>query len=116
MEWPARGVYFFFEDGEARSTSGTGPRVVRIGTHALTAKSSTTLWNRLAQHRGVVGTGGGNHRGSIFRLLVGEALLRRRGLRVLELGKEAGPERSRRLSLECPARRYRRRKQEWSDR
>ena len=79
MGWPSRGVYFFFEGGEARSNSGTGPRVVRIGTHALTATSSTTLWKRLSQHRGVSSTGGGNHRGSIFRLLVGEALLRRAG-------------------------------------
>ena len=79
MAWPARGVYFFFEEGETRSTSGVGRRVVRVGTHALKAQSSTTLWDRLSQHRGVAGTGSGNHRGSIFRLLVGEALLRRQG-------------------------------------
>lgn len=79
MPWPARGVYFFFEDGEVRSTSGTGPRVVRVGTHALTAGSATTLWKRLSQHRGTAKDGGGNHRGSVFRLLVGEALLRRGG-------------------------------------
>lgn len=76
MRWPNRGVYFFFESGEARSDSGNGMRVVRVGTHALTASSRTTLWNRLSQHRGVGHSGGGNHRGSIFRLLVGEALLR----------------------------------------
>ena len=35
MDWPKRGVYFFFEPGESRSTSGEGPRVVRVGTHAL---------------------------------------------------------------------------------
>jgi hypothetical protein len=79
MPWPVRGVYFFFEDGERRSASGSGPRVVRIGTHALKPGSSTTLWDRLSQHRGAVSTRGGNHRGSIFRLLVGEALLRRDG-------------------------------------
>lgn len=79
MKWPARGVYFFFEAGEARSTSGSGPRVVRIGTHALTAGSRTTLWKRLSQHRGPATSGGGNHRGSVFRLLVGEALMKRRG-------------------------------------
>jgi hypothetical protein len=78
MQWPSHGVYFFYEDGEERTTSGAaGPRIVRIGTHAITATSSRTLWNRLSQHRGVVESGGGNHRGSIFRLLVGEALLRR---------------------------------------
>lgn len=69
--WPGRGVYFFTEPGEGRSDSGTGPRVVRVGTHALTSGSSTTLWNRLSQHRGQRASGGGNHRGSIFRLLVG---------------------------------------------
>lgn len=76
MPWPTRGVYFFFEPGEARSDSGTGGRVVRVGTHALTAKSKTTLWNRLSQHRGVAASNGGNHRGSIFRLYVGTAILK----------------------------------------
>lgn len=76
-DWPARGVYFFFEPGEERTASGTGARVVRVGTHAVTATSKTTLWNRLSQHRGTVKSGGGNHRGSIFRLLIGEALARR---------------------------------------
>lgn len=75
MSWPDRGIYFFFEPGEMRSDSGTGPRVVRVGTHALTAKSETSLWNRLSQHRGNSGSGGGNHRGSVFRRLVGAALL-----------------------------------------
>ena len=73
MTWPARGVYFFFEAGEVRTDSGNGPRVVRVGTHALWATSRTTLWKRLSQHRGQM-TGGGNHRGSIFRLTVGSAL------------------------------------------
>ena len=77
MKWPKRGVYFFFEPGESRSASDKSPRVVRIGTHALTANSRTSLWNRLSQHRGVATTGGGNHRGSIFRLIVGEALIAR---------------------------------------
>jgi len=77
LEWPSHGVYFFFEQGEERSDSGNGSRVVRVGTHALTATSRTTLWNRLSQHRGVATTGGGNHRGSIFRLIVGEALANR---------------------------------------
>lgn len=74
--WPSHGVYFFLEDGETRLNGS--PRVVRIGTHALTATSKTTLWNRLSAHRGSVGgsrPGGGNHRASIFRLHVGTALL-----------------------------------------
>lgn len=75
MDWPRRGLYFFYEAGEMRTGSGEGRRVVRIGTHALTAGSRSTLWGRLSQHRGVQG-GGGNHRGSIFRLLLGVALAR----------------------------------------
>ncbi|MCY3810548.1 MAG: hypothetical protein OXH15_01975 [Gammaproteobacteria bacterium] len=75
MAWPRRGLYFFFEAGEMRSGSGEGRRVVRIGTHGLTEGSRSTLWGRLSQHRGTEG-GGGNHRGSIFRLLVGVALAR----------------------------------------
>ena len=73
QDWPHRGVYFFFEPGEARTDSGEGPRVVRVGTHALTTRSHSTLRQRLGQHRGNV-SGGGNHRGSIFRLLIGQAL------------------------------------------
>jgi hypothetical protein len=68
MKWPARGVYFFCEAGENRSDTGEGPRVVRVGTHALKAGGSTTLWGRLSTHRGQLRSGGGNHRGSIFRL------------------------------------------------
>jgi hypothetical protein len=75
-EWPDRGVYVFFEPLEVRNESGAGSRVVRVGTHALTAGSRSTLRQRLGQHRGS-GSGGGNHRGSIFRLLVGQALLTR---------------------------------------
>lgn len=78
MPWPNRGVYFFFEEGEDRTESGTGPRAVRIGTHALTATSRTRLWDRLKQHKGTQ-SGAGDHRGSIFRLLVGQALLTRDG-------------------------------------
>lgn len=40
--WPERGVYFFFEDGEFREDQKT-LRVVRVGTHAITATSRTTL-------------------------------------------------------------------------
>jgi hypothetical protein len=78
--WPERGLYFFFEGGERRRGSGTGDRVVRVGTHALTAGSRATLWNRLSQHRGSFTSRGGNHRGSIFRLLVGKALIKRERL------------------------------------
>lgn len=71
-----RGIYFFFEDSELRMTSPFQHRVVRIGTHAVSHGSRATLWNRLRTHRGGF-NGRGNHRGSIFRLHVGESLIRR---------------------------------------
>jgi len=79
--WPERGVYFFFEEGEMRE-DGQSPRVVRVGTHALSGSSRSTVWKRLAQHRGTLSgswAGGGNHRCSIFRHHVGTALLARDG-------------------------------------
>lgn len=78
QRWPQRGVYFFREHGETRSDTGSGMRVVRVGTHALSATSKTKLWSRLSQHRGNAGSRGGNHRGSIFRLIVGIALMEQR--------------------------------------
>lgn len=77
MNWPERGVYVFFEPGETRDCDPSTPRVVRVGTHALTSKSRTTLWNRVSQHRGTVRPYGGHHRGSIFRLLLGDAMMTR---------------------------------------
>jgi len=88
MEWPKRGVYFFFEDGEDRSNIGNGPRIVRVGTHAVRTGSTTKLWTRLYQHKGQPDTGGGNHRGSIFRLLVGDALTGRDQLHSPTWGKQ----------------------------
>ena len=73
MRWPKRGVYFFFEPGEESSHGSNCLRIVRVGTHALKNGSQCSLWQRLSQHRGT-SSGGGNHRGSIFRLLVGESL------------------------------------------
>ena len=75
-EWPNRGIYFFFEPGEHRSGSNCQGRVVRIGTHALKEGARSTLWGRLSQHKGGSRSGLGNHRGSIFRLIVGVALSR----------------------------------------
>ncbi len=75
-DWPERGVYLFFEPSEVRTESGAGPRIVRVGTHALGTGSRSTLRQRLGQHRGG-NTGRGNHRGSIFRSLIGQALLAR---------------------------------------
>jgi hypothetical protein len=75
MNWPRRGVYFFRELGEECTDSGTGPRIVRVGTHALKENGSTVLWTRLSQHRGHAGSGSGNHRRSIFRRIVGKSLI-----------------------------------------
>ena len=85
MNWPKRGVYFFFEEGEKRSGSGKD-RVVRVGTHAPNTGAKTTLWDRLSQHRGPAGRTGGNHRSSVFRKLVGAALACRKGLSVPSWG------------------------------
>lgn len=73
MDWPSRGVYFFREAGEDRSDTGIGSRIVRVGTHALKRDSRATLWDRLRQHRS------GTNRLSVFRRIVGTALVRRDG-------------------------------------
>lgn len=79
MDWPERGVYFLLEPGETRD-SNNQLRVTRIGTHAVSDGSSTTLWDRLKQHYGT-GSGssnhphGGAHRGSVYRKRVGEAII-----------------------------------------
>ena len=77
MDWPRRGVYFFQEAGELRRDTGAGRRIVRVGTHALKSGSRSTPWGRLSQHKGTANFVGGNHRGSIFRLLVGASLMER---------------------------------------
>ena len=87
MDWPQRGVYFFREPGEERTTTGPAPRIVRVGTHALKPGSRASLWKRLSQHKGTAKSGGGNHRGSIFRLLVGTALMKRDGFDCPSWGK-----------------------------
>ena len=51
MGWPQRGVYFFFEEGETRTDFRDGLRVVRVGTHAVTARSKSRLWHRLYEHK-----------------------------------------------------------------
>ena len=82
MDWTDRGVYFFFAEDETRNSTDQ-LRLTRIGTHAVSSGSGTSLWNRLRTHRGAnSGTyeGGGNHRGSVFRKRVGEAMIERNGI------------------------------------
>jgi len=76
--WPERGVYFFFEPQEFRTLHPSHQRVVRIGTHGVSKGSRSTLWHRLRTHKGTE-FGTGNHRGSIFRLHVGMAIIYRDG-------------------------------------
>jgi hypothetical protein len=71
--WAKQGIYFFFEPGEHRIGSGSGLRVVRVGSHGLGDGGRRTLWSRLRDHRGPR-SGGGNHRTSIFRRHIGNAL------------------------------------------
>jgi len=84
-----RGVYLFFDANETRASSDE-LRVVRVGTHAVKkGLRKSTLWERLKQHRGLVRDGGGYHRKSVFRLLVGDAMNNQVGdeNRVLTWGK-----------------------------
>jgi hypothetical protein len=66
--WPRRGVVWFYEKSETRSDSGPGPRIVRVGTHALKPELNSRLSEKLAQD------GTGSHRQSLFRTLVGLSL------------------------------------------
>lgn len=74
--WPSRGVYFFVDDTERMRLWPDQVRVVRVGTHGVSAGSRSSLWNRLKTHRGLT-DGGGSHRSSVFRRHVGMAMLRR---------------------------------------
>jgi len=86
LRWPSRGLYFFFDPLELRSFDSKTCRIVRVGTHAVSRGSKSTLWGRLRTHRGSE-DGQGNHRGSIFRLHVGAALqASREGARIATWG------------------------------
>ncbi|MCF8011642.1 MAG: hypothetical protein K9L17_11520 [Clostridiales bacterium] len=89
MDWPFHGIYFFFEDGEFRGSNGE-PRVVRVGTHAVSNDLSYTLWECLRTHRGSKSgkfAGGGSHRNSDFRLHVGTALINWHGINLNTWGE-----------------------------
>lgn len=72
VKWPERGVYIILEPTILPITGM--PRVTRIGTHAVSSGSKTTLWNRLSTHRGTT-QGLGSHRSSIFRSHIGKAIM-----------------------------------------
>lgn len=71
---PARGLYIFSDASEPSEIAPGQPRIVRIGTHAVSEGSSSSLRGRLRTHLGT-GSGGGSHRSSIFRLHVGNSFL-----------------------------------------
>lgn len=75
---PKQGVYFFFDQIETRENSND-LRVVRVGTHAAQANSKATIKQRLSQHKGPEKLFG-SHRASVFRELVGYALINRDNL------------------------------------
>lgn len=75
---PIQGVYFFFEPNELRQ-DGKSDRVVRIGTHAAVARSNSTLYDLLCNHKGANDLSG-NHRGSVFRCLVGLSAIQKNQL------------------------------------
>jgi hypothetical protein len=75
--WPKQGIYYFFERTENRENGN--PKVVRIGTHAVSKGSKTKYWERLRQHKGTK-KGTGNHRGSVFRKLIGKSLISKHNL------------------------------------
>jgi hypothetical protein len=74
--FPKKGVYYFFEEGETRYNSHLDLRVVRVGTHAVSSNSKSTLWQRLRTHRGTA-DGSGSHRSSIMRLYIGASLIKK---------------------------------------
>lgn len=70
---PTKGVYVFFDPYES-NFRGDPLRIVRIGTHAVSEGSKSTLKTRLRNHLGQ-SDNSGSHRGSVFRLHVGRAML-----------------------------------------
>ncbi len=95
MDWFDQGVYFFFEKGETRDNINL--RVVRVGTHAVSQGSRTTLWSRLKAHKGIRNLSG-NHRGSVFRKLIGYSLIERDKLNFPHWGEGINADKEIRLS------------------
>lgn len=73
---PSRGLYLFFDPSEPSHLVPRAPRLVRVGTHGVSAGSRSTLGSRLRTHVGPL-HGAGTHRSSVFRLHVGAAYLSR---------------------------------------
>jgi hypothetical protein len=71
---PDSGVYLFFDERERRLKNPNQMRIVRVGTHGVSAGSKASLRSRMRTHFGTI-TGEGNHRSSIFRLHTGQSLI-----------------------------------------
>lgn len=84
---PKRGVYIFFSENEKRLFSTKFNRIVRVGTHAVSQGSKSTLYNRLKTHKGKSNFDG-NHRSSIFRLHVGNAIMNKQNITCDSWGKD----------------------------
>ena len=90
--WPKLGVYIFFDESEPVSYPDLPGRIVRVGSQKVNKSSkNSTLWGRLKQHKGITKSGGGNHRGSVFRQHVGFALGKRCGCFPEFWGKDKAP-------------------------
>ena len=73
-ELPENGIYFFFERGETVKWRGkVVDRIVRVGTHMKDGRFK----KRIRQHYGNVKSLHGNKNGSVFRRVLGGALLRK---------------------------------------
>ena len=73
-EMPASGVYLFFEKGEKIDIDGIlYDRIVRVGTH----RKDGNFPGRIRQHYGNKGNLNGNKNGSVFRLHIGGAIMRK---------------------------------------
>lgn len=79
MYWPSKGVYFIIDFNEENAGAWYIPKVIRVGTHAVSSNSKSTLWGRIKTHKGDL-EGSGSHRSSVFRLHVGKALINKNHL------------------------------------
>lgn len=77
--WPQKGLYFIFDMSESCFIAQKPNKIIRIGTHAVSKGSKSTLWHRLKTHKGL-NNGGGAHRSSVFRLHIGNALINKHNL------------------------------------
>lgn len=100
MQWIKKGVYFFFEDGELRDNN-KDMRITRVGTHAVSKNSNSTLWQRLRSHKGRRNMNG-NHRASVFRQLIGDSINNIENLNIISWNKSdiSVEERNQEIELE----------------